>query len=119
MRPDIEWQPNLIDLREVEDAFRFEEGYSRPDWKVLYREVRKRTTGSHELNDVWNEVVRQWLIRLREDLGGEYRVEESPHFFLLTKLSKEANGQVLSFSERTVVEIRERLKDAAWTSGHG
>lgn len=119
MQADSTWQPKLIDLSQVEGAFSFEEGFSRPDWRLISKTIKQRVEESFDLDAAWNEAARQWVMQLRSDLGGDYRVEESGRFILLTALSREISGQILAFAERIRDEIRERLQDAAWNPKHG
>jgi hypothetical protein len=118
-KPDVIWQPKLIDLSQVEGAFSFEEGYSRPDWKVISQAIQQKVIGSQELNAAWTEAARQWVMQLRSDLGGDYQVKDSPHFILLTALDSKISAEILSFAENTLDQICARLKDAAWTTGNG
>jgi hypothetical protein len=118
MEPDSKWQPELIDLGQVENAFSFEEGFSRPDWKVIAKAIRQRVTESSNLDTALTEAARQWVQRLQSDLGGDYRLEESRKFILLTDLDEEVTKEILVFVERTLEQIRERLKEVAWESGH-
>lgn len=117
--PDTEWLPELIDLSQVDGAFSFEEGYSRPDWKVIAEAIQQQAIGPGELEVAWNEAARQWVMQLQSDLGGDYRVEDSPRFILLTTLDAKMAGEILNFAENTWNQICDRLKDAAWNSGHG
>jgi hypothetical protein len=86
MEADSKWQPELIDLSQVNGAFSFEEGYSRPDWKVISQAIQQRISGPLDLNTAWTEAARQWVMQLQSDLGGDYQVKDSPHFILLTAL---------------------------------
>ncbi len=117
--PDTEWLPELFDLNQVDGAFSFEEGYSRPDWKVISQAIQQQAIGPGELEVAWNEAARQWVMQLQSDLGGDYRVKDSPRFILLTTLDAKMAGEILNFAENTWDQISERLKDAAWNSGHG
>jgi hypothetical protein len=117
--PDPQWQPELIDLSQVNGAFSFEEGYSRPDWKVIAEAVQQRITGPDDLNAAWTEAARQWVMRLQSDLGGEYRVKDSPQFILLTALDAKQGGEILAFAESTLDQICAGLKDAAWKPERG
>jgi len=47
--PDSKWRPELIDLSQVDGAFSFEEGFSRPDWKVISQAIQQRITGPDDL----------------------------------------------------------------------
>ena len=118
-KPEDTWQPKLVDLNEVEGAFGFEEGYSRPDWKVISQAIQQKVIGPQELNAAWTEAARQWVMQLRSDLGGDYRVKDSPHFILLTPLNPRITVEILNFAESTLKQIWARLNDAAWTTGNG
>jgi hypothetical protein len=117
--PDSKWRPELIDLSQVEGAFGFEEGFSRPDWKVISQAIQQRVIGPDDLNIAWTEAARQWVMQLQSDLGGDYQVKDSPQFILLAALDEKKSGEILTFVENTLDQICERLEDAAWTSGHG
>ena len=117
--PDSKWQPELIDLSQVNGAFSFEEGYSRPDWKVISEAIQQRITGPDDLNAAWTEAARQWVMQLQSDLGGDYRVKDSPQFILLTALDSKKSGEILVFAENTLDEICAGLKDAAWKPERG
>jgi hypothetical protein len=117
METDSQWQPRLIDLNQLEGAFSFEEGFSRPDWRVISKGIKE--TDSLDVNAAWDEAVHQWMIRLRSDLGGDYQISESRRFFLLAPLDDEKRTKILEFSERTLTQIRERLQSAAWNPEHG
>ncbi len=117
--PDSKWQPELIDLGQVAGAFSFEEGFSRPDWKVISAAIRQQIAGPDDLNTAWTEAARQWVMQLRSDLGGDYRVNDSSEFILLSALGGDKNRAILNFAERALDQICAGLKDAAWTSGHG
>jgi hypothetical protein len=119
MEADSQWKPELIDLNQLEGAFSFEEGFSRPDWREISRGIRRKETELFDVNSAWNEAVRQWMLQLRSDLGGDYDVSESRRFFLLAPLDAEKRTKILDFSENMLTQIRERLQTAAWNPKHG
>jgi hypothetical protein len=119
MEIDSQWKPELIDLSEVEGAFGFEEGFSRPDWRIIRKAIQQKEAELAGANDAWDEVVRQWMLQLRSDLGGEYGVAESGGFFLLASVDSATRTKILDFSETVLSQIRERLGDAAWNLRHG
>jgi hypothetical protein len=112
-------QPNGIDLAQVEGAFSYEAGFSRPNWRLIDQAVQQRAKGPDELDAEFAEAARQWLNQLRADLGGDYRVKESPEFLLLSALSEEASCKLLTFAEQTLEQIRAQLRDNAWNCGYG
>jgi hypothetical protein len=119
MDADSQWKPELIDLAEIDGAFSYEEGFSRPDWRVISKNIQQRQTEFLDAGAVWDEAVRQWMIQLRFELGGDYAFSESRRFFLLAPLVAEKRKRILDFSEDTLTQIRDRLQSAAWNPKHG
>jgi len=117
MEPDSQWKPELIDLAEIDGAFSFEEGFARPNWRLVSNEIKK--AGVLDENAAWNEAVRQWMFQLQSDLGGDYKFSESPRFFVLAPLSAETRTKIIDFSEEVVLHIRDRLADSAWKPKYG
>jgi hypothetical protein len=112
-------RPELIDLQKIDGAFSFEEGFSRPDWRLISKVIRENTTESPDANQAWSEAARQWVEQLKEDLGGDYTVAESGCFLLLAALDEYKRAGILAFAEDTLEHIRERLQGAAWKPKHG
>jgi len=59
----------LVNLDQIEGAFDFKEGFSRPDWKII-RQAVEATVDSGERREAWDEAVMQWLAKLQGELGG-------------------------------------------------
>lgn len=119
METNSESNPRLIDLEQIDGAFSFEEGFSRPDWRLISKVIRENTTESLDANRAWAEAARQWVNQLQEDLGGDYAVSESGRFLLLAALDDDKRAMILDFAEDTLGHIRERLHDAAWKPKNG
>jgi hypothetical protein len=111
--------PEVLDLQKVDGAFNFEEGFSRPDWRVISTAIGENNIESYDLDAAWNEAARQWVNQLQTDLGGNYQVLESRRFLLLSTQETEARVNTLEFAEKTLSQIRDRLGDAAWKPRHG
>jgi len=114
----IRHTPLLVDLDELDGAFVFSEGYSRPNWKVI-GEAIKQAASTEDLPDAWTEAALQWVEQVRSDLGGEYRVMSSTEFILLHALDRAAAARILALAERILEHICLALKDAVWKSGYG
>jgi hypothetical protein len=115
---DASWQPKLIDLGQVESAFDFNEGYSRPDWKLI-REMINKTIPAEKIPDAWTEAAIQWAQRVSADLGEECRVRRSNNFVSVSALRFEAAEQLLMFAEQTLEQIYAVLQGAAWKPANG
>ncbi len=59
-QPVDETVPNfdLINLEEIQGAFEFVEGFSRPDWKIIRRAVESRSE-TEDRREIWNEAAVQ------------------------------------------------------------
>lgn len=119
MKTDSEQHPELIDLGEIDGAFSFEMGYSRPNWQIIRQAITQRGLGREDLQSVWTEAARQWVTQLRSDLGGDYTVIVSRRFILLAELDAEKSRYLLAYAERLMDEIHSRLGAAAWNTGLG
>ena len=112
------WKPEFIDLNELEGAFDFEEGFSRPNWPLISKTVRERTARD-DWDRAFTEAARQWVMQIQSDLGGEYAVSESRRFLLLSELETDSRRGILAHAEQTRDSIRECLGDAAWSPNCG
>ena len=115
---DPVWCPQLLDLGQIEGAFDYKEGFSRPNWKII-AEAIQRTVSSEDLAEAWTEAAVQWVQQLRSDLGAQYRVRWSKEFILLSALEPGAADRLLALAEGTLENTYASLKDAAWRSGYG
>jgi hypothetical protein len=100
-----EWFPKI-------DAF------PRPDWPAI-RAWERAWIAKGEQQDATIQIVRRWLQRLRETLGGAYFVGESEHFHLLSELDEAARKRQLQFLENARYRSTQTLGDVAWTDGVG
>jgi hypothetical protein len=106
----------LIDLEQMEGAFSFKEGFSRPDWERIGQRIE--ALSREDRPEAWRQAARQWIWRLRADLGGSYGVFESPNFLLLAEFPDEAK-RLLRFCESAQDFLSDGLGEAAWRGAFG
>jgi hypothetical protein len=111
--------PELIKLDEIPGAFEVKEGFSRPDWGVIRTAIERNAVGPEEQKQAWEESVLQWIEKLKEDLGGEYRLQRSPDCVMLSGLGDQAASRLLNFANHAIAEIRDFLGEIAWGSFRG
>jgi len=115
--PDAEeslsFSSTLANLDQIDGAFDFRQGFSRPDWKLI-RQAITATVDVGERQEAWDEVVTQWLGKLQAELGGDYRLRKSRHFAFLSSLDRDASRRLLDFAEGAISTIRDSLGKAAW-----
>jgi ribosomal protein L40E len=108
----------LSDLSELDMGFEVVEGFSRPNWKMIYESVKGRVP-EDDLSAMWNYIVTKWLEELSADLGGDSRVRWSDNFYCLSDLGADATHALLTHAEFVVETIRGCLGKAAWSGYHG
>jgi hypothetical protein len=110
--------PQFIDLRKLASAFTEQEGFSRPDWKLIGSVVEK-TVPLENRGAAWTEIATQWLEEIRSDLGGDYWVTTSNNFILLSAIKPEQADQLLRFAQDTRKRVHSLLGDLAWKTARG
>ena len=68
-----------VDLRQLAGAFEASYGLPQPRWDVIGRAIEEQVGGG-DLGGEWAQVVEQWLHRLQDTLGSDYRILSSAHF---------------------------------------
>lgn len=109
---------NFVNLDEIENAFDFSDGFSRPDWKLI-RQTIGFATHPENLREAWDEAVVQWLAKLKGELGGDYHLAKSRHFILLSPIEPETDQRLLNFAEAAISAIRDSLGEVAWGNYDG
>lgn len=110
--------PALIHLDELESAFAFEEGFSRPDWRRIRAAIDLAVT-SDQVSEAWTEAASQWCQRLVADLGGQYSARRSDEFLLVSALELAGVDGFLRFAEESLAGISAALGEAAWKPKYG
>lgn len=115
---ELALSPEGFDLSRVPEAFFYEGGFSRPNWPLIRRLLQEQVAPD-QLAFAWMAVTRQWMGRLVHDLGGEYRLDESDEFLLVSALSSENARQLLASAEKILATIESALGEAAWKPPYG
>ena len=112
-RSDAQDSFENIDLSKIDGAFDYIEGFHRPVWQRIGGHIDANTP-EEDRPEAWNEAVRQWVLKLRDDLGGSYQVLTSEAVLLLCDCEPEAAARLLEFSGRTAEVILKLLPGIAW-----
>jgi hypothetical protein len=81
--PRIEFQPRHLDLAQIEGAFAFEGGFSRPQWDTIGAAI-ETMVDPEDQRGALDEAAVQWLQQIGRDLGGDYCFTGSENFLLLS-----------------------------------
>lgn len=103
----------ILNLDELPGAFSFEEGFSRPDWKVIGKAIEDRW-GRGERRLPWEHATLQWTKKLATELGGKYDVSRKGSCLLLSDLEWETDQRLLHSAESAIVKIGDALPGIAW-----
>jgi hypothetical protein len=107
-----------IDLARIDGALLVEKEFPRPQWKVIHAWV-KQNIPAEDLPYAWQEISFDWLAKLEAQLGGNYVVDESANFLLLTSKGPDARRSVLKTSELAVQFLVKWLGAIAEKRGQG
>src|SRR5262245_53659651 len=89
--------PSFADYADVPGAFSFEEGFSRPNWRVIGKAI-ETLTDLENRRLAWDDAVLQWTTRLSKELGGGYKATKSGRCVLVSNLELEAAKRLLKFA---------------------
>lgn len=105
-------------IPEIADHLPTLDGFCHPDWEAIRCLFEARLPES-AWHDAYQEVARLWLGRLRDRLGGTYRLTETAEFMLLTAAEASQAAKMADFSERARRAILCNLEGAAVDQGYG
>jgi len=97
---------------QVADKVVWKHGFPHPDWQAL-RALIDPSLSAPEYHWVNCQMEAQWLLLLRDHLGGDYRVHEGAQTFLLTDLPAVEARKTLAFVEQTLAKLTDALEDNA------
>jgi hypothetical protein len=110
--------PTLVDPAALAPAFSFQDGFHRADWGFIHRWIKSHIS-PEDLEQAWNEAALIWVTKLREDLGGEYRILQSPQTVLLCDRPLETVRWLLDYAGRAAVAVKDYLDRVAYRGGLG
>jgi len=83
--------------------------FPSPDWERVGNWAAEHVPEA-DVHAFWAEVAVDWMERVRDGLGGAYRVRRGGEFLLLVACDEDRAGEVLQCLNRVLREIRERLR---------
>jgi hypothetical protein len=118
MPPALSTDAELLDVSAIDMGFSIVEGFSRPDWPQLRKQIAERFVEADQ-PQVWLQIARQWITQLCEDLGGDYACYESDRFLLLSAETDEISQSFLETAEQALAQLWSKLNGVArqWSDG--
>jgi hypothetical protein len=101
----------VLNLDDLAGAFSFEEGFSRPEWKVIGKTIKDRWNGQ---DLPWDHAILQWTKKLATELGGKYDVSRMGRCVMVSDLESEIDQRLLRSAESAITKIGEALPGIAW-----
>lgn len=105
-------EPDFTDLLHIE------QGFCYPDWNAVAARIEKELQQA-EWSQAWASVSRAWVQRNSSQLGGNYRVYETPNFLVLSDASITVVRHACRSFEDGLKHITTILKDVACINGSG
>ncbi|HEX5221496.1 MAG TPA: zinc ribbon domain-containing protein [Verrucomicrobiae bacterium] len=97
-------EPETLELFGPVLEYESEHGFSHPDWEKFSQQVSARVPRT-SWDVVYRQAAREWVGQLCEDLGGDYRGYESPHFLLMCAEGQKISDTLLQYSENAQAAI--------------
>jgi hypothetical protein len=114
--PDL---PAEIITHEALDAtFSFENGFHRADWESIRCWIDSQVQ-QVDIEKAWNEAALLWVKKIRDDLGGDYFILQSPQTVLLCDQPLASARWLLDYAGRAVIAVRDQLGHIAWHGASG
>lgn len=104
--------PKFIEPAVVADSFIFAEDFHHADWDRV-RQWIETSVSAADQETAWNEAVLLWLMKLRDDLGGDYFVLQSHQTILLCDQARATARWLLDYASRAAATIKEQLGETA------
>lgn len=102
-----------LDLVTIKGAFVDAEGFPRPQWEVIGREI------AIQMELVYGGVARQWLELLRDSLDENYHITETTDFLFLSACTESVATKRAEWCESSLAAILDTLGAAVECSGQG
>jgi hypothetical protein len=105
-------------LDAIEGALQDDQKFPRPQWKIIHAWI-KQHVAADDLPSAWEELAFDWLTAVTNRLGGNYSVNRSRNFLLLTSRKPHAIRSILETSEVATQHLVRWLGPIAEKRGHG
>ena len=94
------------------------EGFCYPDWTAI-TELIEKTVPENELELAWESVSQQWVGRIRDSLGGNYKIHETKNFLILLDAPERVTRDACEYFEGALRAILFNLDGIASDDGYG
>ena len=103
---------------DISEHLHIKDGFCHPDWAAISAVIEKCLPES-EWNSAWEAAARSWLGRIRDTLGGNYQIYETPHFMILSEAPMRVVKDACRFFEDSRKQVLARLEGVASDHGFG
>lgn len=100
----------VLTVPDRDDWFDESHGFPRPNWDAIHEWMEIYAQDAN-LEDAWQQVVRQWMARLQRTMGGTYTPAETENFVLFSDLDAKTQRRLLEFMERSRAQMLRVLGD--------
>ena len=94
------------------------DNFPRPNWESIYSHVENHLKDADQ-HELWCEIARTWMIRLKSALPTEYAIHESENFILVASVSDKYVSVFQNYLERILKKILKTLQGVASDNGFG
>lgn len=108
----------MATLPDISEYLHIKEGFCHPDWAAI-SEIIEKSLPESEWNSAWEAVSRSWVERIRDNLGGDYRVYETANFMILSEAPMRVIKDACRSYEDSLRRVLASLEGVASDEGFG
>jgi len=112
-----EWQ-KMVTLPDISGYLHISRGFCYPDWDGISDVIGKNVPEAM-WNAAWEAASRSWVEKIREKLGGGYRIHETPNFMILSEAPMRIIMDACASFEDSLKRIVSSLEGVASDEGYG
>lgn len=92
--------------------------FFHPDWELISK-IIEEVIPELEWSSAWQSVSRSWVDSIRDQLGGDYQVHETPNFLILSDAPVRIVKDMCKSYEESLKQILTSLAGVASDDGYG
>ena len=105
-------------LADLSEYFHIKEGFCHPDWDAISAIIEDRLP-ENEWNSGWEWAARSWVERIQSKLGGDYQINETENFMILSEAPSHVITDICRACEESLKRILTILDGVALDKGFG
>jgi hypothetical protein len=103
----------------IENELLPKDGFCYPNWEIVSKAIENSPLDKNGKSQLWEEVSKKWLNKIKDQLQGNYQLLESENFYILTEPNGEFEKTLPKTCEIFRAKILSTLSGIAKDEGFG